>query len=79
MKYVKRYCDKILGEEIRSCEEQKQLCRLVLRAFEEEDIHIDELSVEYEDVYIHKGLLRRTPGKTGTGRRSGNRGNLKQG
>lgn len=46
MKYVKRYCDKILGEEIRSCEEQKQLCRLVLRAFEEEDIHIDELSVD---------------------------------
>lgn len=46
MKYVKRYCDKILGEEVRSCQEQKQLCQRVLRTFENEDIYIDEKKVD---------------------------------
>nr|DAU71466.1 MAG TPA: Large Terminase [Caudoviricetes sp.] len=46
MKYIKRYCDKILNEEIRSCEEQKLLCQMVLRIFEEEDIYIDEEKVD---------------------------------
>lgn len=46
MKYIKRYCDKILNEEIRSCEEQKQLCRMVMRIFETEDIYVDEIKVD---------------------------------
>lgn len=46
MKYIRRYCDKILREEIRSCEEQKKLCRLVLSIFENEDLKIDEEKVE---------------------------------
>lgn len=46
MKYIKRYCDKILNEEIRSCEEQKLLCRYVLECFENEDLRIDEDKVE---------------------------------
>ena len=46
MKHIKRYCEMILNEEVRSCPEQKRLCQMVLRCFETEDIYVDEAKVD---------------------------------